>query len=60
MNIIFTFYVTILFFVLSPGVLVTLPPKSKKTIVVGTHAILFAIIFYFTHIFVWNYFQHLE
>jgi len=60
MNLIFTLYVAILFFVLSPGVLLTLPPKSKKIIVVGTHAILFAFIFHFTQKFVWNSIQILE
>ena len=39
------FLPTLLFVLLSPGVLVTLPPKGKPMVVLAVHAILFAILF---------------
>ena len=49
MNWIVTIYCAILFFVLTPKILVSLPPKSGKLVVAATHAIIFAIIFHFTN-----------
>lgn len=46
MEIIFAF---ILFFILTPGILVTFPPKSSKIIVALVHSILFAIILISIH-----------
>jgi hypothetical protein len=37
----------LLFFVLSPSVLVRLPPKGDKYVVAGTHTLVFGILFYF-------------
>ena len=45
---------TLLFFVLTPGILLTIPPKSSKTTVAIVHALVFAIIWHFTHKLVWN------
>jgi hypothetical protein len=39
------FLPTLLFVVLSPGVLVTLPPKGKPMVVLAVHAVIFAILF---------------
>ena len=39
------FLPTLLFVVLSPGVLVTLPPKGKPMVVLAVHAVVFAILF---------------
>jgi hypothetical protein len=47
---------TILFFVLSPGILLTIPPKSSKTTVALVHALVFSTLWYFTHTLVWNAF----
>ena len=41
-------YVTILFFVLSPGILLSLPPGGNKMMVAVTHAAIFAVVVYFT------------
>ena len=38
-----------LFFVLTPGVLVSLPPGKGKFVVAATHAAIFALVFHFTH-----------
>jgi hypothetical protein len=42
-------FVAILFFILTPGILVTIPKKSSKTVVALVHALVFAIVLYFTH-----------
>jgi hypothetical protein len=53
MNWAVTIYSAILFFVLTPGILVRLPPKSSNMVVTATHAVIFALVFHFTHKFVW-------
>jgi hypothetical protein len=42
-------YVALLFFVLTPSILVSLPPKGNKFTVAAVHAIIFALIFHFSH-----------
>ena len=54
MNWAVTFYAAILFFVLTPAILVRLPPKGGKFTVAAVHAVVFALIFHFTHKFVWQ------
>jgi len=44
---IITVIAVVLFFVLSPSVLVRLPSKGDKYVVAGTHALVFGILFYF-------------
>jgi len=39
-----TVFVAVLFFVLTPGVLITLPPKGSKLVVAATHAVVFALV----------------
>jgi hypothetical protein len=47
-------YAFLLFFVLTPGILVCLPPKSSKTVVALTHAVIFALVWTFTNKMVWR------
>ena len=54
MNWAVTVYAAILFFVLTPAVLVRLPPKGGKFTVAAVHAVVFAVIFPFTHKLVWQ------
>jgi len=54
MNWTVTFYAAILFFLLTPGVLLSLPPKGGKFTVAGVHALVFVLIFHFTHKMVWQ------
>jgi hypothetical protein len=54
MNWAVTVYAAILFFVLTPGILLSLPPKGSKMIVALTHGVVFALIFHFTHKMVWR------
>lgn len=49
MNWIVSIYTALLFFLLSPNVLLRLPPKGKPLLVAGVHAVVFAIIFHLTH-----------
>jgi hypothetical protein len=42
-------YTALLFFLLTPGILVTLPPKGKKMTVAAVHAALFGLVFALSH-----------
>jgi len=41
------FYAAILFFLLTPGVLLYIPPKSGRLTVAAVHAIVFALVLHF-------------
>jgi hypothetical protein len=60
MNLIVVAYAAILFFVLTPGILVSLPPKSSKMMVAATHAIIFALVLGFTCKMVWKFSMRFE
>lgn len=47
-------YAFLLFFVLTPGILLSLPPKSGKITVALTHALVFALVWTLTHKMVWQ------
>jgi hypothetical protein len=47
-HILMAVYAAILFFVLSPNVLLRLPPKGSTIVVAAVHALVFAVIFHFT------------
>ena len=49
MSLLMTLYVAALFFVLTPGVLVSLPPGGKKMTVALVHAVVFAVVYQLTH-----------
>lgn len=42
-------FTALLFFLLTPGILVTLPPKGKKITVAVVHAVLFGLLFALSH-----------
>ena len=42
-------YVALLFFVLVPGVLLSLPPGGSKLVVAAVHAVVFGLVYHFTH-----------
>jgi quercetin dioxygenase-like cupin family protein len=44
MNYMYILTTAILFFLLSPGVLISLPPGSSHTVQLATHAIVFAVV----------------
>lgn len=49
MNIVMFVYAFILFFILTPGILLSLPPKGSKIVVALTHAFVFALVWCFTN-----------
>ncbi len=53
MHILMLIYVAFLFVLLTPGILVSLPPRSSRLTTAITHGIIFSAVFYFTHKLVW-------
>ena len=49
MNITVLVFSVVLFFALTPGILVTLPKNGGKMTVAAVHAIVFALVFYFSN-----------
>jgi hypothetical protein len=60
MNLLITIYLALLFFVLTPSVLIRLPTNGNKYIVAALHSIIFALIFHFTHNFIWKFTHGVE
>jgi hypothetical protein len=54
MNLYTSLYIALLFFVLTPGILLSVPPGGSKMVVAFTHAVVFAVVYHFTHKAVWN------
>jgi len=48
-------FVALLFVVLTPGVLLRLPPGGSKLTVAITHGVVFALVFHLTHKMVMDY-----
>jgi hypothetical protein len=46
--------VAVLFFLLTPGVLVRLPPKSGVLVVAAFHAVVFTLVYFFGTKFLWS------
>ena len=46
-------YIVILFYVLTPGIFVSLPARCSKMCVAATHAVIFAVVYHFTYNTVW-------
>jgi len=53
MNIYMSLYVALLFVLLTPGILLTLPPKGSKLVVAVVHGLVFALVYHLTHKAVW-------
>jgi hypothetical protein len=60
MSLVVSIYAAILFFLLTPAILVRLPPGGSKWTVAAVHAIVFALLFHFTHKIVWRLGARLE
>jgi hypothetical protein len=54
MNLLFSLYVLVLFFVLTPGILVTLPKTGSKMMVTAVHGSIFAGVLFLTGHAVWR------
>jgi len=42
-------YSAVLFFLLTPGILITIPPRGKPFMVAAVHAVVFGIVMSFAH-----------
>jgi hypothetical protein len=60
MNWLFSLYVAILFFILTPAVLLRIPKNGSKYTVAAVHAIIFALLLHFTGKWVWNFSMRME
>lgn len=55
MNIFMFFYVFLLFVLLTPGILLSLPPRGGKWITAIVHGIVFSFVLWITHRWVWRF-----
>lgn len=55
MNVVCVLYLALLFFVLVPNVVLRLPPNGGKFTVAAVHALVFAVVVFFTKDFVWRW-----
>lgn len=60
MSLVVSAYAALLFFILTPSVLLRLPKNGSKLTVALVHAIVFGLLFWLTHKFVWRMGQRLE
>jgi len=60
MSLLVSLYAAVLFFLLTPAILLRLPKNGNKFTVAGVHALVFALIFHFTHKLVWRLGARLE
>lgn len=47
-------FTAVLFFVLTPGILLSLPPGSSFVAKAMFHAVIFALVYHYSHTFVWK------
>ena len=59
MDMFMAIYCAILFFILSPGVLLRIPKNGSKFVVAGVHAIVFGVVAFFTCNFVSNFLKNI-
>ena len=59
-NLFMVVYTAVLFYLLTPGILLSLPPKSSKMVVAATHAVVFALLYKFTHKIAWKLSMNFE
>lgn len=55
MNIIVALYSAVLFFLLSPNIVLRLPSNGSKMTVAMVHAAIFGVVLYFTQKMVWQF-----
>jgi hypothetical protein len=49
MNLIMFIFSAVLFFLLTPGIILSLPPGGSKMMVAATHAVVFGVVFTLSH-----------
>jgi hypothetical protein len=60
MNLVVAVYMVLLFFVLTPGIFLSLPSGSSKKIVALTHGVVFTLVWWLTHRYVWQFSLKME
>lgn len=55
MNVIMTLFTALLFVLLVPGVVLSLPPKGSLLTKAVVHGLVFALVYHFTHGMVWHW-----
>jgi amino acid permease len=60
MGLVVSAYAALLFFLLTPSILLRLPKNGSKYTVALVHAVVFGLLFWLTHKFVWRMSQRLE
>jgi hypothetical protein len=60
MSLIVSLYAAVLFFILTPSILLRIPKSGSKWVVAAVHALVFGVIFYFTNKLVWRLGARLE
>ena len=55
MNWTMTFFTALLFVLLTPGLLLRLPPGGSKFTVAVVHGVVFALVYHFSHKAMWRY-----
>jgi amino acid permease len=60
MSLVISAYAALLFFILTPGILLRLPKNGSKYTVALVHAVVFGFLFWLTHKFVWRMSHRLE
>ena len=60
MSLVVSAYAALLFFLLTPSILLRLPKNGSKLTVALVHAVVFGLLFWLTHKFVWRMGQRLE
>ena len=53
-NLVYTLFLVALFFVLTPGVLLTIPKNASSKTRAAVHALVFGVVYQLTHHFVWK------
>ena len=54
-SVLMTLFTALLFVVLSPGILLTIPAKGSNLVVALVHGLLFALLYHLTHKAVWHW-----
>jgi hypothetical protein len=57
MDLVMIVYAALVFFVLTPGILITIPVNGKKRVVAAVHAVIFGIVWGLSHKFIWQSFH---
>jgi hypothetical protein len=60
MSLIVSLYAAVLFFILTPSILLRIPKSGSKWVVAAVHALVFGVIFHFTNKLVWRLGAKLE